>query len=188
MLDDGEAEAGAAEFPAAGFVHPVKPLENPRQMLRRDAGTIVGHADFNVAGFRHGAHADAATGGRVLDCVVEQVDETWCNRRASADTAGKSAGISSVTAMFFSRARGLSSSTAAAAVARTATGAHASTLEPVIQVNYQDNEAHFFLGQAYCGLTMLTKASTEYDALAMANDKARAQALLEIINQKNCQR
>ena len=41
VLDDGEAEAGAAELAAARLVDAVEALEEPRQVLARDAAALV---------------------------------------------------------------------------------------------------------------------------------------------------
>ena len=58
----------------------------------------------------------------------------------------------------------------------------------MIQKDYQNNEAHFYLGQAYLGLGMIAKATAEYNALALANDEERANALLQMINSKKSRR
>ena len=42
MLDDGEAEPGAADRPAPAGVDPVESLGEARQMLGRDALAAVG--------------------------------------------------------------------------------------------------------------------------------------------------
>jgi hypothetical protein len=36
MLDDGQPQSGAPLFPRAGMIDPVKPLEDPIEMLVRD--------------------------------------------------------------------------------------------------------------------------------------------------------
>ena len=41
VFDDGEAESGAAELPAAGRVDPVEPLGQSRQVFARDARAVV---------------------------------------------------------------------------------------------------------------------------------------------------
>jgi Tfp pilus assembly protein PilF len=58
-------------------------------------------------------------------------------------------------------------------------------LEQLVRADYQNNLAHFYLGQAYAGLGMIAKATAEYNALAMANDVERANALLKFIRKKS---
>lgn len=48
MLHDRESETGAAHFAGAAFFHPVKPLKNPLDVLRRDAFAVVLDFDGNV--------------------------------------------------------------------------------------------------------------------------------------------
>ena len=82
VLDDGEAEAGAAELPGTRLVHAVEPLGEPGQVLFRDAAARVRH------GQRHPGRAVAvrplfeactdphlAAVGGVLEGVVDQIDE-----------------------------------------------------------------------------------------------------------------
>jgi len=57
-------------------------------------------------------------------------------------------------------------------------------LEKVVQTDYQNNEAHYFLGLAYVGAGLLDKATIEYNALALANDEERANALRIQIEKK----
>src|SRR5579885_1739385 len=45
VLDDGEAEAGAAQFARAPGIDAVEALGEPRQMLARDALAVIAHAD-----------------------------------------------------------------------------------------------------------------------------------------------
>src|SRR5690349_8881964 len=45
MLDDGEAEPGAAELARAGGIDTVEALGEPRQVLARDALAMVAHGD-----------------------------------------------------------------------------------------------------------------------------------------------
>ena len=47
MLDDGQAEAGAAGGAGAGLVGPVEPLEDPVDVVRGDADALVGDGDLD---------------------------------------------------------------------------------------------------------------------------------------------
>jgi hypothetical protein len=42
MLDDGQAEAGAAGFPRAAMIHPVEAFGKTRQVLAGDTDAVVG--------------------------------------------------------------------------------------------------------------------------------------------------
>src|SRR6266699_4508176 len=71
----GEPQAGPGP-PTAGLVRPVERLEDMRQVVRRYPGPRVLHGEPDAAAGRlsaGAAHHDAATDGRVLDSVVEQV-------------------------------------------------------------------------------------------------------------------
>src|ERR1043165_1534109 len=48
VLYDRQAQAGAAAFARAGFIHAIKTLEDSREMLRSDAGAEVAHEEFNA--------------------------------------------------------------------------------------------------------------------------------------------
>src|SRR5918992_5170598 len=87
VLDDGEAEAGAAEVTRARRVDPEEPLGDPRQMFARDAGAVIAHRDAHgrAAGQRPGAGGrcvetigrdlDRLASAAVFDGVVDQVGE-----------------------------------------------------------------------------------------------------------------
>ena len=81
VLDDREAEAGAALLPACRHVDAVEALGEPRQVLRGDAGPVVDHVDPEAAGpaerRRLPPHADLdlAAATAVLDGVLHQVLE-----------------------------------------------------------------------------------------------------------------
>src|SRR6185503_10257803 len=69
-LADGEAEAGAAAVAALGLPETV---ENMRQLLRGDTGTVVCHPDLELLVFHRGSDADGAPGARELDGIADQV-------------------------------------------------------------------------------------------------------------------
>ena len=75
MLDDGQPEAMPPLFPAPPFIHPVEPLEDPRQALGRNPRAVVPHRHHHPFRFRHGGHLHLPPGGGVLDGVVQEVDE-----------------------------------------------------------------------------------------------------------------
>ena len=49
VLDDAQAEAGAAQFPGACLVHAEEPFKNPIARLGGDAGAVVLHAEVEFA-------------------------------------------------------------------------------------------------------------------------------------------
>lgn len=79
MLDDRETEAGATCGTGAGRVDAVEALEDALLVLVRDADALVGHGDLDVVPARCGepacGDADAGSGGRVVDGVLDEVAE-----------------------------------------------------------------------------------------------------------------
>ena len=75
MLDDREAEAGAAGGAVPGGVDAVEPLEDPVELLGRDADAAVGDADVDgrLAGARRDDHGGplGGVGDRVRDQVAD---------------------------------------------------------------------------------------------------------------------
>src|SRR5579862_4438174 len=74
VLDQRQAEAGAALRAAFGDVDAIEALGQPRQMLGRDAGAKITHADlrFRLAlgrGARPDLDIDAPAGGAVFERV-----------------------------------------------------------------------------------------------------------------------
>src|SRR5262245_22470088 len=69
----GESESGATKLAGAGLVHPIEPLEEVLQMLRRDpgSGVVDRHLDLSV----HRPHPGINRRTSVLDRVVEEVQE-----------------------------------------------------------------------------------------------------------------
>ena len=51
ILDDGETETSATQLTAATFINAVEALEDARQMLRRDAHTIVAEGERPMRAF-----------------------------------------------------------------------------------------------------------------------------------------
>ena len=84
MLDDGQAQAGAADGLGVALVHPVEPLEHPLPVLRGDADARVGHGHGDR--IRPVLHPDErlAAGAVVLDGVVAQVVHHLLHHRGQA--------------------------------------------------------------------------------------------------------
>src|SRR5690242_20273208 len=77
MLDDGESQARTAHLTRPGFINPVEPLENPRQISGGYANAGVSHDDADVvAGFSSDLHTNFARGTIELDGVVKQVHQS----------------------------------------------------------------------------------------------------------------
>src|SRR5689334_3845224 len=85
VLDDRKPKTRATLLAARGTIDPVEALREPRQMLRRDAGTIIAHC-YCVAArlspkrgnvLRLHAHlaAEVAILQRVLHGVLQDVEE-----------------------------------------------------------------------------------------------------------------
>src|SRR5207249_704151 len=75
MLHDSEPQTGTPLIPGAGGVRPVEPFEHPRQMLARDAGTVVRDGEQRATGGGTRGHDDATARWCVAQGVVEQVRE-----------------------------------------------------------------------------------------------------------------
>ena len=75
VFDDGEAEAGAAHFPAAGAVDAVEAFEDSGEVFGGDAETVVGDFEEDVAVFGFGCGADFAVVAGVFDGVVDEVGD-----------------------------------------------------------------------------------------------------------------
>src|SRR5690348_18141530 len=83
VLDDRKPKARATLLAARGNIDPVEALREPRQMLRRDAGTIIDHCYCVAAGLppkrgnvlRLDAHLSAAVAifQRVLHEVLQDL-------------------------------------------------------------------------------------------------------------------
>ena len=73
VLDDRQAEAGAARVARARGVHPVEPLEHALLLGRRDADALVDHRDLDEVAVRAHPDADVRRLARVRDRVVQQV-------------------------------------------------------------------------------------------------------------------
>ncbi len=76
VLDDREAEAGAALLARAGLVDAVETLEDPADRLGRNARAVIAHTHLDQAAFKPaGGHRQLSTGAPVLDAVVHEIRE-----------------------------------------------------------------------------------------------------------------
>ena len=80
MLHDGQPQAGSSGTAGPRFVHPVKTLENARQIFFRDADPRIADDDANLLVFPAFAQncdidADSAAFLRVTDRIGQQVHE-----------------------------------------------------------------------------------------------------------------
>ena len=73
---------GAAQLAAAGLVDPIESLEQPRQVLGRDAAAVVHHANHGLFAVAAAVDADAGPRLAVLDGVVDQIDDRLLQQRA----------------------------------------------------------------------------------------------------------
>ena len=74
VLDDGQAQAGAAGGPGAGLVHPVEAVEHLGQLVLRDAYAGVGHLQQHLVPVP--AHGDkhTAAGEVIFDGIFDEVE------------------------------------------------------------------------------------------------------------------
>src|SRR5262249_3259902 len=83
-LGDRQPQPGPALGPAAGLVDTVEAVEDARQMLRRDADARVTYDGHGRPVPPADAGLDLSGPGRVLDGVVEQVEEHLAESTRSA--------------------------------------------------------------------------------------------------------
>src|SRR6185437_16622502 len=75
LAADVEAQTGAADAACQPGVDPVELAEDPPLLERRNADALVADGNANTAVARLDRDLDAAAVGRVLDRVVDQVDQ-----------------------------------------------------------------------------------------------------------------
>src|SRR5271157_6266875 len=75
VLDDGQAEAGAAGLAGTGFVDAVEALKDAIEVFGGDAGAEVLDGEFDFALEQARADANPAAGFAVLDSVFDEVAE-----------------------------------------------------------------------------------------------------------------
>ena len=89
MLDNGEAQSGAANLLGVAFIHPVKALKNPALMLRRDADTGVGHAQDGIFPLKAHGELYAAALPVVLDGIVAEIIDHAADKLGNAPYKGR---------------------------------------------------------------------------------------------------
>src|SRR6266540_2788208 len=72
---DGEAETGTTDPAGASPLAAIEAFEQARELIRRDAKSLIDDAHHDLAVGDDRPYVDAAAVGRVLDRVVEQVVE-----------------------------------------------------------------------------------------------------------------
>jgi hypothetical protein len=104
-VDDGadEAEAEAETALGTAFVAAIEAVPDAVLFRDRNAHAVVAEADYEVSVFGAGLDGHLATGGGVLEGVVEQVGEDLAQARG-IDQALAGREKSLVTLMFFSSA------------------------------------------------------------------------------------
>src|SRR2546425_9788660 len=80
VLDNGQAQAGAAQFARAGLVDAIEALEYSRQILLRDADAGVRHLQMDSTLRAPPAYADASAGRGIFEGVVDQVPQDLVER------------------------------------------------------------------------------------------------------------
>ena len=81
VLDDREPQPGAAHVAAAPLVHAVEPLEDARQVLALDAGSLVADLDDQRSVAQRRFHRHRLARLAVLHRVVHEVDERLFEQR-----------------------------------------------------------------------------------------------------------
>ena len=84
VLDDREAQAGAAGGARAGAVHAEEPLEDPLQLVLRDADALILHGDLDHPVLMAHRDADPRARLRVGDRVRDQVGQGSDQHRGGA--------------------------------------------------------------------------------------------------------
>ena len=75
LLDDGKAQAGAAETALGATLDLTKPLEHRFAQIGRHTGAVVLHLDDRLTRLLAQAHVDTTTFGRELEGVGKQVEQ-----------------------------------------------------------------------------------------------------------------
>ena len=81
VLDNGKTQAGAAEFAAAGLVHPVKPFKQTRDVDGGNAHALVCYADDHIVILLSGINPDAAFFRAVFNGIFNQIDQGLLKKR-----------------------------------------------------------------------------------------------------------
>ena len=81
VFHNGESKPGSTELAASGLVHAVEPLEKTRQVLFRNPAALILNAYADVIIFLCGTHLDQTARFTEVDCIVQQVDHSLCEKR-----------------------------------------------------------------------------------------------------------
>src|SRR5437868_9827909 len=84
LARDEQAETGAADSAGHRCVQPVELLEDPLLLGRRNPGPFVAHVDADARGFVAHGHVYAVRLERVLDRILDEVDEHLAQQRLVA--------------------------------------------------------------------------------------------------------
>src|SRR5437870_1483608 len=72
---DGQPKTRAFLGMGPRIIGAIEPVEDPRLILLRDSNTVIGHGHPCVSLFDRQRDVDGAAGVRVLDCVIEKIQE-----------------------------------------------------------------------------------------------------------------
>src|SRR6266850_868414 len=72
---NGQAQAGSSPAARPGLVGSIEALEDVRKMVRRDPDTAVANGHHGRFTVRPGRYDDTALRRRVVDAVVDEIDE-----------------------------------------------------------------------------------------------------------------
>ncbi len=71
LVGQGQAQPKSPRMAGAGRVHPVKPLKQVGQVLRRDADACILDVDVTALALAFQAHLHCAAGGGVLQGIAQ---------------------------------------------------------------------------------------------------------------------
>ena len=91
VLDDGEAQAGAAHFLGVALIHPIEAFKNPALVLRRDAYARIGHVEHRKFPFIADGELYTAILFVVLDGVFTEIVDHAAHKLPYAPYEGRTA-------------------------------------------------------------------------------------------------
>ena len=80
MLDDGQAQAGAADLLRVALIHPVEPLEDPVGLPRRDADAGVLDGENHPLGLPGDRNLHPAPFLIIFNGVVAEIEEDFLQK------------------------------------------------------------------------------------------------------------
>src|SRR5277367_2799561 len=80
VFGDGQPQPGAARLAGASFIHPVKALKQPWQMLGRNTWPEILHVEFHALGRTPGPKHNASARGGILQSIFYQIRKHLVNR------------------------------------------------------------------------------------------------------------